>query len=396
MTTPSSICIFEDDRYPDFFPLTLTRAVFELRCGAYTLAERFQRLFPTAKVYYQCRPELAPVLAERYPHADINLTPPTNCLFVNGSVVADSDFISSVTSDNNVTWMDHDITVAFWNGLTTKKKTINCRRVRYLWNLVHWNADQLTSDRLAARIPSPVPPGVYLVNTDSIYIDDDVSMKPGVVLDASHGPIIIGRGVTLMPNAVVVGPCMIGAGSMIKIGAKIYGGTTIGPHCKIGGEVEGCIVQGYTNKQHDGFLGHSYIGEWCNLGADTNTSDLKNNYTPVKVPINGREINTESLFVGLLMGDHSKSGINSMFNTGTSCGVACNVFGAGFLPKDIPSFSWVDGSTISEHRFDKALALARTVMSRRQVTLSPAYERLLETVFEWTAPHRSDRIRHES
>lgn len=392
MTVPTAICIFEDDRITNFFPLTLTRAVFELRCGAWTIMERTQRAFPKAALYLQCRQELAAVVAERYPKASVNQTPPPDCLFINGSVLVDNDFASTVTSSDDTTWSHDDVTVAFWNGLTLKKKPIDCRRARYPWQLIQWNAEFIRRDHEEARTPSPVPPGVYMINPSAISVGEGVTIKPGVVLDASDGPILIGNEVTLMAHAAIEGPCVIGDRSVIKMGAKIYGGSTIGPMCKVGGEVEGSILQGYSNKQHDGFLGHSYIGEWCNLGADTNTSDLKNNYTTVRVPVNGREVDTGSLFIGLIMGDHSKSGINTMFNTGTSCGVACNVFGTGFPPKDIPSFSWVDGSSVTEHRFDKALDVARTVMRRRNVELSAAYEQLFQVVFDWTAPHRGDRM----
>jgi UDP-N-acetylglucosamine diphosphorylase/glucosamine-1-phosphate N-acetyltransferase len=392
MTEPTSICIFEDDRITNFFPLTLTRAVFELRCGAWTIMERTRRAFPKAVLYLQCRTELAAVVTERYPGIRVNQTPPPDCLFINGSVLVDDGFVSVVTSSDDTTWSHDDVTVAFWNGLTLKKKPIDCRRARYPWQLIQWNAELIRRDQGEARTPSPVPPGVYMVNSALITIGDNVAIKPGVVLDASGGPILIGNDVTLMAHAAIEGPCVIGDRSVIKMGAKIYGGSTVGPMCKVGGEVEASILQGYSNKQHDGFLGHSYIGEWCNLGADTNTSDLKNNYTSVRVPVNGREIDTGSLFVGLIMGDHSKSGINTMFNTGTSCGVACNVFGSGFPPRDIPSFSWVEGSSVAEHRFDKALDVARTVMRRRNVDLSAAYEQLFQTVFDWTAPHRGDRM----
>jgi UDP-N-acetylglucosamine diphosphorylase/glucosamine-1-phosphate N-acetyltransferase len=158
--------------------------------------------------------------------------------------------------------------------------------------------------------------------------------------------------------------------------------------CKIGGEVEGSIIHGYSNKQHDGFLGHSYVGEWCNLGAGTDTSDLKNNYGTVKVTIDGREIDSGSLFVGLTMGDHSKSGIHTMFNTGTVVGVSANVFGGGFPPKSVFSFSWVDGRAVSEYRLDKALEVAGAVMARRNVKMTKLYATLLEFIFETTRHER--------
>lgn len=197
---------------------------------------------------------------------------------------------------------------------------------------------------------------------------------------------MIGNNVTVMPNAVIEGPCYIGDHSVIKAGAKIYESTSIGPVCKVGGEVEASIIHGYSNKQHDGFLGHSYIGEWCNLGADTNTSDLKNNYSSVKMNVNGKEVDTGSLFVGLMMGDHSKSGINTMFNTGTTVGVSSNIFGAGFPPKTIPSFAWVDGQDVQGYRLDKAIEVAKIVMARRKVTMTDSYMALMKYIFEITAP----------
>ena len=181
-----------------------------------------------------------------------------------------------------------------------------------------------------------------------------------------------------MPNATIMGPAVIGKNSLIKAGSKIYGGTTIGPTCKVGGEVESSIILGFSNKQHDGYLGHSYLGEWVNLGADTNTSDLKNDYTSVKVTIESETFDTTSLFVGLLMGDHSKSAINTQFNTGTAVGISSNIFMSGFPPKWIPSFSWVGEDGLQLYRLDKAIEVAKTVAQRREVTLSAAEMALLE------------------
>ncbi|MFQ5631881.1 MAG: glucose-1-phosphate thymidylyltransferase, partial [bacterium] len=168
----------------------------------------------------------------------------------------------------------------------------------------------------------------------------------------------------------------------IKIGAKIYGGTTIGAVCKVGGEVEGSILHGYANKQHEGFLGHAYLGEWTNLGADTNNSDLKNNYKSVRVNVNGEIVDSGSTFVGLFMGDHSKSGINTMFNTGTVVGVSCNVFGSGYPKKYIPSFTWGGVDADEKYDLEKALETARAVMSRRNKQMTPAQEALLRRIYE--------------
>src|SRR5690606_16982746 len=183
-------------------------------------------------------------------------------------------------------------------------------------------------------------------------------------------------------NAVSEGPCFIGDHSVIKIGAKSYGQTAIGRWCKVGGEVENSIILGYSNKQHDGFLGHSCLGAWVNLGADTNTSDLKNNYGSVRVLLNGREVNSGRMLLGSLIGDHSQTGINTMLNTGTVIGVSANIFGGGFPPREIPSFAWGGSGGFEPFRPEKAIELARTVTARRGIDFTDADKRLLMQVWE--------------
>jgi len=191
-----------------------------------------------------------------------------------------------------------------------------------------------------------------------------------------------------MPNAVIQGPCYVGEKSKIKIGAKIYPGTSIGEFCKVGGEVEESIIHSYSNKQHDGFLGHAYLGQWVNIGAGANNSDLKNNYSKVNVYVNGELIDSDSLFVGLTMGDHSKTGINTMFNTGTVVGVMCNIFGADLFSKFVPSFSWGSVRKMTENKLDKALQTARLVMGRRGQDMTPEYENMLKHVHEMAGSNR--------
>ena len=235
----------------------------------------------------------------------------------------------------------------------------------------------------AARLsPTELPTasGAHVVNPGNIIAGTGCSIKPGVVLDASRGPIILGNNVEVMANAVVVGPCFIGDHSTIKIGAKIYEKTSIGAWCKVGGEVEGSIILGFSNKQHDGFLGHSYLGQWVNLGADTNTSDLKNNYGQVRVTFPWGQVNSGTMFLGSLIGDHSKAGINTMLNTGTVIGVGANVFGGGFPSKSIPSFAWGGSHGFVEYDRDKAIQTARTVMLRRKITMTDAEEALLRSI----------------
>jgi len=211
---------------------------------------------------------------------------------------------------------------------------------------------------------------------------------PGVIIDATNGPVISDENVKIMANSVIIGPVYIGKNSTIKIGAKIYEGTSIGPVCKIGGEVEGTIFQAYTNKQHGGFLGHSYLGEWVNIGAGTNNSDLKNNYKNVTIYFHteGKKIDSGSQFIGTFIGDHTKTGINSTINTGSVIGVGCNLFGRELITDFIPSFSWGDASNLSEYVEDKFLETAEIVKKRRKLKLTAnekeLYRNIHKLVFE--------------
>jgi UDP-N-acetylglucosamine diphosphorylase/glucosamine-1-phosphate N-acetyltransferase len=216
--------------------------------------------------------------------------------------------------------------------------------------------------------------GVYLLNKQAVHVGDGTTIKPGVVLDAENGPIFIGRNVSISPNTSIEGPCYIGDGSLIQPGASLRDGVSIGRRCKVGGELESSILHGYSNKQHDGFLGHSYVAEWVNLAADTVNSDLKNTYGNVRVPINGEEIDSGQMFVGLTIGDHSKTGIGQMFPTGAVVGFGCNIATCEFAPKFVPSFTWLAGKNECTYSPDRCLEIARRVMARRQTSFTPAEE----------------------
>jgi UDP-N-acetylglucosamine diphosphorylase/glucosamine-1-phosphate N-acetyltransferase len=203
------------------------------------------------------------------------------------------------------------------------------------------------------------------VNPEGVSIGNDCSIKPGVVFDAEDGPIIIGNDVTILSHTYLQGPLFIGDGCLVKAGTRIYGGTSIGPGCKLGGEISESIFQSWSNKQHDGFIGHAYIGEWVNLGADTNNSDLKNSYANVQVTVNGETVDTGSPFAGLYMGDHGKSGINTMFNTGTSIGPGANIVGYGYPSVNIPPLSWSINGKIRRYKIDKFYITAQKVKDRR-------------------------------
>jgi UDP-N-acetylglucosamine diphosphorylase/glucosamine-1-phosphate N-acetyltransferase len=410
------ICIFEDDQYRRLFPLVYFRPVYDLRCGITSLREKILQAYPKAGITLHCRPYLAEVVHLYNPGTRVNEIPSDSCLFLNGRVIAGRDLSKKIplTQKSDSLFVRGDSVVAAYVSGTRlanlkeklgdvlspsvfgdiPKVEIDVNVVAYPWDIVHLNGQQLAEDFEVLvgkqKKPSRKFAGSHLLGKAGIFIDRSATLKPAVVLDAEKGPIYIGKKVTIMPFTSIVGPAFVGDGSILKAGATIYENTSIGPVCKVGGEVEGSIIHGYSNKQHSGFLGHSYIAPWVNLGAGTNNSDLKNNYSNVKVQMGAQQIDTGLQFVGLTMGDHSKSAINSMFNTGTIVGVCSNIFGFGFPPKFVPSFSWgAAGDQCTTYDVDRAIDVARKVMKRRHVDLSSAEERLFRKVFELTAEDRN-------
>jgi UDP-N-acetylglucosamine diphosphorylase/glucosamine-1-phosphate N-acetyltransferase len=258
---------------------------------------------------------------------------------------------------------------------------VPARVVTYPWELVHLTAEEIAADAAAlgalGRNEATVHSGAHLIEPTRIALGSGTEVGPGAALDGKGGDVVIGRGVEIRPNAYVAGPVAIGDGSVIRAGATIYGGTSIGPGCKVGGEIEDSVVHSFSNKQHSGFLGHSYVGSWVNLGAGTDTSDLKNNYGTVRVEIGGEVIDTGSMFVGAAIGDHSKTAIGTTLNTGTIIGVFANVVARGFPPKVIRSFSWGTEDGFVEHEIERAIDTARRVMARRDEELTPAMEAVI-------------------
>ncbi len=387
--------------------------MYDLRCGISLLREKIERCFENTNIHYFCRNYLAEVFRENFDETNqsiqISNVGDGDYLLINGRFIFGDGEIQKIAakSSQECVWKknegiiaaritgkqlasiidQHDgvIPASTFDGLPKSDQEIAGDFIRYPWDLVNANAKQIGKDfksfNRGGKIAGEIYPNVTLLNEGNIYIAAGAKIKPGVVLDAEEGPIFINENATIMPNAVLEGPAFIGKNSQVKIGAKIYEGTSIGEVCKVGGEVEESIIHSYSNKQHDGFLGHAYLGQWVNIGADSNNSDLKNNYGNVKVFINGEWIDSGSQFVGLFMGDHSKCAINTMFNTGTVVGVMCNVFGAGFPPKHISSFSWGGAENIEPYKIEKALEVARQVMPRRNKILSLAQEKMLISIF---------------
>jgi UDP-N-acetylglucosamine diphosphorylase/glucosamine-1-phosphate N-acetyltransferase len=413
------ICLFEDQNFRRLLPLVYTRPAYDLRCGMLTLREKVQKRYPGATLELHTRPYLADLLREQNPGTTVNRADGQGCLFLNGRVVASEELVRQIPLDGpDMLYTSGEVLVAArltgkspgalrgglpeFPGISAfpglPKTELSPKMVSYPWDLVNFNGAEIVSDfalvapERGQRMRGTVYEGAHLINPGNIVIGEGTKVKPGVVLDGETGPIWIGSNVTVFPNAVIEGPAFIGDRCLIKVGAKIYENTSIGPVCKVGGEVEGSVIHSFSNKQHDGFLGHAYLGMWVNLGADTNNSDLKNNYGNVKLVIDGETVDSGSMFMGLVMGDHSKSSINSMFNTGTVVGVSSNVFGTGFPPKSVPSFAWGGAEGLKTYDLERALDVARRVMGRRKLVLSLAEEKVLRAVFDLTGKERGSAL----
>ena len=414
------LCIFEDQYYSNFLPLAYFRPVYDLRSGMLSLRSKIVSLLPRATQTLFVRRELSALLTEENPRTTVNGLPDDDCWFVNGRLLADeaAGTLLRQRLKGSRVFMHHgsvaaafvarrDVPRAVASGPITDDsfpgipaEQHECTLLRFPWELIHRTPEEIERDLLRTattrrgyRGVRGTISGVHLINKKHLYAGKNCTINAGAVLDASDGPIVIGSNVTVMPNAVIEGPAFIGDHSIVKIGAKLYHGTSVGAHCKVGGEIECSVIQSYSNKQHDGYLGHSYLGSWINLGAGTNTSDLKNTYGTVKVDVHGTLVDTQSQFVGMIMGDHAKAGISTMFNSGTVVGVSCNVYGPGFQPKTIPSFSWGEPGSMTDYDLEKSLSTARRMMARRDVTLSPAYEEVFRRIYTLTnnERHTGDR-----
>ncbi|MEE9466321.1 MAG: GlmU family protein [Candidatus Neomarinimicrobiota bacterium] len=404
--------VVEDAGFRNFLPLTWTRPVYDLKCGMTSLLDKIERAYGLTASGLGCRDYLAQLVAEQHPQSAVNRVAGDSALIVNGRVLWNGELaaliplagpdrlykcgetvVAARLSGGNLKGMDWRTPIRSGSFPELETEEVSAQVFDWPWDLVHHNAEAITNDfaELAqgGAIEGQVSPGAYLEGQGNLCIAAGARIAPGVVLDASSGPIYIAPDVKVMPQATIVGPAYIGPGSTIKIGAKIYAGTAIGAACKMGGEVEGSIIHGHSNKQHDGFLGHSYLGQWVNFGAGTDNSDLKNDYGNVHVTVGDETIDSGSMFVGSIIGDHTKTGIHTMLNTGTVAGVGCNLFGAGFPPKYIPSFVWGGVEGFSEYRLDKFLQVARTVMERRSIDLSAAQETVLRHVYAETSEERA-------
>ena len=400
------VCLFEDQHVPHLFPLALTRTVGDLRVGARTLIESQRTAFAEqGSPILWARPGLVDVTRLEHPGTLVNEMPNGPILLVNQRwLTREGDLLGAIQAvaapgRPKHAWKQDDTLVAAWlpdgsnasigpaiqDALADAENVSGETLIRRLSDLITNVSRRISSDNEKmgglGEHKGSIQTGALLVGPEHIHLSEGSVVRAGAVLNAEDGPIRVAPHATVEENAVVRGPVFLGEKSFIKAGARVEG-SAIGPGCKVGGEIHESIIHSYSNKAHDGYLGNSYIGRWCNLGADTNTSNLKNDYGEVSIydAGEGDYLPSGRQFAGLFMGDHSKCSINTMFNTGTVVGVSCNLFGSGFPPRHIPSFSW--GAPAVAYKLDKALQVAETVMARRGIALTEADRALLSRLFE--------------
>jgi UDP-N-acetylglucosamine diphosphorylase/glucosamine-1-phosphate N-acetyltransferase len=421
------VCLFEDAQVAALEPLALSRPAFELRSGLTTLADKQRRLFESISLGVLIRPHLVPLCASCHPASAVNdlewlragpavfvnarWLPPLKvvhfndpALFTSGPHVGILDgevayAVLTLDELENVTPEQLDDHLADWKR-SLPHRSASGRLIRYLWELVDLNGEQIASDFLAARNLEQTagrPATLTLVGrSDWLRVDPTARIDPFVVADTTNGPVIIDRDAVVTSFTRLEGPCYIGPRTQL-FGANIRGGTTIGPNCRIGGEVECSIIQGHANKYHDGFLGHSYLGEWVNLGAGTHTSDLRNDYGEVSVTVNAAHVPTGRSKVGSFIGDHSKTGLGTLLNTGTNIGAFCQLLPSGeLLPRHVPSFCSVAHGWLEDtDELAPLFVTGAKAMERRGEEFTAAHEALFEELFEMTEASRRLAIRED-
>jgi UDP-N-acetylglucosamine diphosphorylase/glucosamine-1-phosphate N-acetyltransferase len=385
------------------------RPVYDLFCGMVSLQEKLIRNFPKASITLHTRSVLENVVRDRYPDCLVNDFPAElkEIVFINGRTLLSSETVLNKLDKNQSFTINNKVVAArlsgdqltmtikkVQNGITfdldetaIEKQEIDGVLVEYIWDLIQANSDQIRSDFAFATQGrgSSVNDNGTVIHNQNVFIDKTAKIMPQVVVDGSNGPVFIDRDVVIQPHVYIQGPVYIGPSVLIKAGAQIYSGSSIAEGCKIGGEVNNSIILPWSNKAHGGYLGSSYVGSWVNIGAGTNNSNLKNNYSVVKVTVNGEVIDTGLQFMGLIMGDHSKCGINTTFNTGTNVGINCNLYGSAMHEKHIPSFTWGSASDgYTTYKLEKALSVNKIVMSRRKKSLKKNDEELLRNIFQLT------------
>ncbi len=401
--------LFDDTTRNNLFPLTFTRPVADIRFGILTIREKWDMLLQTK----------TSTLTENYLSIKYPIIKKKHNILINGSVcpnkqlieqikilrpnqalVHDDYIIALYTIDDNTEYKRENIKTELVKNSSEIIEDIETKiphlKINYLWDIFVKNEQAIIEDY---ELITKNRKSQAISNTNKIIGNQNIFVEQGAkiecaILNASAGPIYIGKDAEIMESSTIRGPFALCEHSVVKIGAKIYGPTTIGPYSKIGGELSNSVIIGYSNKAHDGFIGSSVIGEWCNIGAGTNNSNLKNNYSDVKLWSYKKQkfVTTGLQFCGLIMGDHSKCGINTMFNTGTVVGVNANIYGLGFQKNFIPSFSWGGTDKITTYNINTAISVAEKVFKRRNKIFDHTEKEILEYLYDLTFKFRADKI----
>ncbi|TBV25597.1 glucose-1-phosphate thymidylyltransferase [Meridianimaribacter sp. CL38] len=386
--------LFDGPCRNSLLPFTYTRPVADIRVGILTIREKWEMYLG-----YTTTTLTEDYLSNKYPMVEMDENVMINASYVpnfelaemvksleeNQAIFKDEDVIAFFTKDTQ-----DDVDFETYEAIEFNAEVI---KIEYTWDIFSKNGNAIAEDfelLTKGRKSQPIPASNNTIEASNIFIEEGAKLE-FVTLNATNGPIYIGKDAEIMEGSIIRGPFALCDHATVKLGAKIYGPTTVGPHSKVGGEVNNSVIFGYSNKGHDGFLGNSVLGEWCNLGADTNNSNLKNNYAEVRLWSYETEgfARTGLQFCGLMMGDHSKCGINTMFNTGTVVGVSSNIFGSGFPRNFVPSFSWGGNSGFTTYLTKKAFEVAKVVMQRRSIEFTQQDADILEHVFEITQKYRT-------
>ncbi|MCT4630039.1 GlmU family protein [Winogradskyella sp.] len=385
--------LFDGPYRNNLLPFTYTRPVADIRVGILTIRQKWE-----SYIEYTTTTVTEDYLSDKFPMVEME-----DNIMINASFLPNTEVVELVKNlkYNQALFKDEDVIAFFakegeevndFSKFEAIEFEGDILTIAHTWDIFSKNGAAIEDDFnliTKNRQSEPIPSTVNTINPENIFIEKGAKLN-FVTLNASSGPIYIGRDAEIMEGSVVRGPLALCHDSTLKLATKIYGPTTVGPHSKVGGEVNNSVIFGYSNKGHDGFLGNSVLGEWCNIGADSNNSNLKNNYAEVRL----WNYNTQGFaktglqFCGLMMGDHSKCGINTMFNTGTVVGVSANIFGSGFPRNFVPSFSWGGHSGFVTYNTKKAFEVANVVMARRKEDFTEKDKAILEHVFEETKQYR--------
>jgi UDP-N-acetylglucosamine diphosphorylase/glucosamine-1-phosphate N-acetyltransferase len=410
------ILIYEDSKWTNLTPLSYIKPVFELRCGFNSLLEKIVSVLPEGEIILWVRDYLKGLASKKFNYkVNDEEFLKDDVLIVNGRWLIDREFSFNLNeeklylSKGGIVYgvIKKENLKKYWNGnidefLKNILENLNSEEIdfvliNYPWDLIHYNSKIIKfefekSNKKGILGKFSEKAEIYGSEKD-VYVAKSAEIYPFVVLDTSDGPIYIDEGVKVFPFSVIIGPSYIGEKTQIMPGAKIREGNSIGPICRVGGEVEESIFHSYSNKYHDGFIGHSYVGEFVNLGALTTNSDLKNDYSNVSVYLNGKLTETGELKVGSFIGDHTKTSIGTLFNTGTMVGIMCNITANNILPKYFPSFVWfVNGKFMKGYGIDYSLQTARISMERRNRVLLKEEEEAIRKVYELTESERKSYI----